>query len=98
MSLPDIQVMPLVLLGCLAVGFVIRNTNILKDKYNQWIPFIVAILGIIFAVWIEKNVNPETVIYGMISGLASTGLHQAFRSFLNIESKEDKNGGSNNES
>ena len=39
MDFSKIELMPLVVLGCLAVGFVIKNTNILKDKYNQFIPF-----------------------------------------------------------
>lgn len=29
-----IELMLLVVLGCLVVGFVIKNINILKDKYN----------------------------------------------------------------
>ncbi|HAP4298491.1 TPA: holin, partial [Enterococcus faecalis] len=49
MDFSKIELMPLVVLGCLAVGFVIKNTNILKDKYNQFIPLIVFILGILIS-------------------------------------------------
>ena len=82
MDFSKIELMPLVVLGCLAVGFVIKNTNILKDKYNQFIPLIVFILGILISWWIQGKITPENTIYGALSGLASTGLHQSFKNFI----------------
>ncbi|HHZ7858140.1 phage holin family protein [Enterococcus faecalis] len=87
MDFSKIELMPLVVLGCLAVGFVIKNTNILKDKYNQFIPLIVFILGILISWWMQGKITPENTIYGALSGLASTGLHQSFKNFIG----DDKN-------
>ena len=87
MDFSKIELMPLVVLGCLAVGFVIKNTNILKDKYNQFIPLIVFILGILISWWVQGEIKPENTIYGALSGLASTGLHQSFKNFIG----DDKN-------
>lgn len=82
MTLPDITIFPLVLLGCLAVGFILKQTDILKDKYNQYIPLILAILGVLLSWWVNHSITPETTIYGAINGLASTGLYQAFKAFI----------------
>ena len=72
----------LVIVGiCLCVGFVIKNI-VPTDKANKYIPLIMAILGLILNVWINKGINPEIILGGMISGLSSTGLHEAFKQFL----------------
>lgn len=79
MQLPSFELMPLVVLGALVVGFVIKTTDILHDKYNRFIPLIVTVVGIVLACWSKHSFTPETVVYGALSGLASTGLHQVFQ-------------------
>nr|WP_227274618.1 phage holin family protein [Enterococcus faecalis] len=37
--------------------------------------------------WIQGKITPENTIYGALSGLASTGLHQSFKNFIG----DDKN-------
>jgi len=87
MDFSNITLMPLVVLGCLCVGFIVKSTDILKDRYNRYIPLIVGVLGIVISVWIAinngDNITPETIIYGLVSGLASTGMYQAFSAFIN---------------
>ena len=70
---------PVVIGLCLCTGYVIKKW--VKDVDNKYIPTIVTILGIILSVWINNWVfTPEVILGGMISGLASTGLHQLFKS------------------
>lgn len=72
---------PVVIGLCLCTGYVIKKW--VKDVDNKYIPTIVTILGIILSVWINNWVfTPEIILGGMISGLASTGLHQLFKSYI----------------
>ena len=73
--------MPVVLGICLCVGYIIKKW--IKDVDNKYIPTICGVLGIVIAAF-----SPEIVLSGLISGLASTGLHQALTQF--IEKKEQK--------
>ena len=73
--------LPVVLGICLCVGYVIKQW--VKDVDNKYIPTICAVLGIVLAAWINSWViSPQIVLSGMISGLASTGLHQALTQYL----------------
>ena len=71
----------LITLGiCLCVGFVIKTS--LDFVPNKYIPLIMLFLGTAINVWISKLISPEVVLSGMLSGLASTGLHQAFKNLI----------------
>ena len=71
----------LVVVGvCLMVGYVIKQS--LDFIPNKYIPLIMALLGVIINVWVAGAFNPEVLLGGMFSGLASTGLHQAFKNLL----------------
>lgn len=74
----------LVILGiCLCVGYVIKNSvPQIKDNY---IPIIMAVLGVALNVWINFDLTPEILLAGLFSGLASTGLHQVFKQLINKE-------------
>lgn len=77
--------MPVVVGICLCVGFVLKKW--VKDVDNKYIPTICALLGVVIAAWIQGwMLTPEVVLYGLISGLASTGLHQAFKQYLEKDS------------
>ena len=69
---------------CLCVGFVIKKW--IRDVDNKFIPTIVAVLGLILSV-ITNGLTLEYILSGMLSGLASTGLHQAFSQL--IDKKEE---------
>jgi uncharacterized membrane protein len=76
---------PIIIGICLCVGYVIKKW--VKDVNNKLIPTILAVLGVILSMWISKwNVTPEIILSGMVSGLASTGLHQAFTQLIEKKS------------
>ena len=67
---------------CLCVGYVLKHL-VPTDKINPFIPLIMAVLGIFMNVWISGfKITPEILLGGMISGLASTGLYEAFKQFI----------------
>lgn len=73
--------LPVVLGICLCVGYIIKQW--VKDVDNKYIPTICAVLGIFLASWINGwTVTPQIALGGMVSGLASTGLHQVFKQYL----------------
>ena len=41
-----------------------------------------AVLGVTLNTWMNMSFTPEILLGGMVSGLASTGLHEAFKNFL----------------
>ena len=73
--------------ACLCVGYIIKNI-VPSDKVSKYIPLIVGVLGVLINVWLNDfSITPEILVGGLVSGLASTGLHQAFKQF--IEKKEE---------
>lgn len=65
----------------LCVGYVIKQSMPSVD--NKYIPLVMAILGVIIALWINMGVTPQIILSGLFSGLASTGLHQMFTKLIN---------------
>lgn len=78
---------PVVLVACLIVGYCIKHIKWLDAVSNEYIPTILAMLGavlaVVSAVSTGNPVTMETVVYGAFTGLASTGLHQAFSQIIN---------------
>lgn len=78
---------PVVLVACLIVGYCIKHITWLEKVANEYIPTILAVFGAILAVlaaYMGKSpLTLETVVYGAFTGLASTGLHQAFTQIIN---------------
>ena len=71
----------LVVVGiCLCIGYVLKNSFPKLD--NKYIPLIMAISGVVLNVWISKEITPDILLAGMISGLSSTGLHQTFKNII----------------
>lgn len=73
----------LIVLGiCLCVGYIVKHL-IPSDKINRFIPLIVGVLGIVLNSWLNNwSLTPEILLGGMASGLASTGLYELFRQFI----------------
>ena len=71
---------PVIVGICLCVGYVIKTSFSSID--NKYIPLIMVILGVALNIWINMNITPEIILAGMFSGLASTGLHQAFKQLI----------------
>lgn len=84
-------IVPVIVAACLLIGFIIKKW--VKDVDNKWIPTIVAISGALLSILINwGNISTDTVLNivvgGSISGLASTGLHQAFNQWIDGGGKE----------
>ena len=72
---------PIVIGICLCAGYIVKKW--VNDVDNKWIPTIVAGLGVFLAIWISGwTITPETVLCGLASGLASTGMHQLLTQFI----------------
>ncbi len=72
---------------CLCVGYVIKTS--FEKIPNKYIPLIMLVLGTITNIIINKSVNMDILLGGMVSGLASTGLHQIFKAFLDNPNKKN---------
>lgn len=81
------QYLSLVVIGiCLCVGYVIKNS--LDFIPNKYIPAIMLVLGTTINILMNLNgINAEVILVGMLSGLASTGLYELFKNFINKEEK-----------
>ena len=66
---------------CLCVGYVIKHS--LTFIPNKYIPLIMALLGVILNVWLNRWIfTPEILLGGLASGLASTGAFELVRNVL----------------
>ena len=77
-------IMPIIVLACLVIGYVIKYTPYLDKVANSYIPLIVTLTGAILGI-ATSGLSIESIIYGAVSGLASTGLHQAFTRALGLD-------------
>ena len=74
---------PVIVGICLCIGFVLKNL-VTTEKVNKFIPLIVAVIGVVINVWLNAwTITPDILLAGMFSGLASTGMHQMFKQFIN---------------
>lgn len=68
---------PVIMGICLVVGYIVKHW--IKDVDNKIIPTLCALIGVVLALWMNwGNITPDVILAGLASGLASTGLHQAF--------------------
>ena len=77
----------IVLVACLVIGYIIKHASFLKWIKNDDIPVILAVCGCLLNLAVS-GLSVESAVYGAVMGLASTGLHQGFKSFV-----ENNNGG-----
>ena len=82
-------IVPIIVLACLVIGYVIKHTPYLDKIANAYIPLIVTLTGAILGV-ATSGLSIEAVIYGAVSGLASTGLHQAFTRVLGLDKEGEE--------
>ena len=69
-----------VMLFCLAIGYIIK-TSIPKIP-NRFVPLIMAIVGVVVAIFNAQGIDFNILLSGLITGLASTGLYEAFRNLI----------------
>ena len=66
---------------CLCVGYILKNL-VQTEAINKYIPLIMGVMGVVLTVWISHGFSPEILLTGLISGLASTGLYEAFKNLI----------------
>lgn len=79
---------PVIVGICLCVGNIIKKW--IKDVDNKYIPTVCAILGVFLAIWMNGwRITPPIILSGLFSGLASTGLHQLFKQYIDKGGKTE---------
>lgn len=72
----------IVLALCLCIGYIIKHV-VPGEKINRYIPLIVGILGVVLNSWLNAwALSPKILLGGLASGLASTGMHEAFKNLI----------------
>ena len=76
-----VYINPEIVAACLVLGFIIKKW--VKDVDNKWIPTIVAVVGLALAVLTNlEGITISLAVGGALSGLASTGMHQMFKQWI----------------
>lgn len=75
---------PVVMVICIVVGIILKNILPIDNKY---IPVIMAVLGSVLAC-INGGITLNVIASGLVTGLASTGLHQVFKQLLGLSDTE----------
>lgn len=71
---------PIVMAICLSVGYILKRWT--KDENHRIIPTVLAILGAVCACIHTRSITLEAIASGAVTGLASTGIHQAFKQII----------------
>ena len=77
---------PVIVGVCLCVGYILKHL-VPTEKIDRFIPLIMGALGVALNLWIRRSVSPDILLGGLFSGLASTGLHQAFKQLIDRKEK-----------
>lgn len=76
-----------VVVACLVIGYIIKHATFFKWIKNDDIPMILALIGAVLNA-VVSGLSVESVVYGALMGVASTGLHQMFKEWIyNIKVK-----------
>ena len=70
-----------VMVACLVVGYIIKHASFMKWLPNNDIPVVLAVVGIVLNLLVS-GLSIESAVYGAVMGLASTGMHQAFKKYV----------------
>jgi hypothetical protein len=76
---------PVVLAACLVLGFILKRWC---PTDNKWIPTILVVVGAVLGCVANGGISLDSVVAGMVTGLASTGFHQAFKQLLKLDVPE----------
>lgn len=74
-----------VVLACLIVGYLLKHSFTFVS--NKYIPTILVVVGMILN-GVVSGVSVESFVYGAFMGLASTGMHQAFKQYIEKTNEE----------
>ena len=76
-----------VMVACLVVGYIIKHATFFKWLSNDNIPAVLAVFGAVLN-GLVSGFSVESIVYGAVMGLASTGLHQSFKRWVDGENKD----------
>ena len=80
MEMFSTYIVPVIVGICLVVGYLIKH---MTSADNKIIPVVVTVLGVALGIWINwPGITPEVLLAGVVSGLASTGMHQLFKQWI----------------
>ncbi len=71
---------PIVMAICLSVGYILKHWT--DDEKHRIIPTVLAILGAVCSCIHARSITLEVIAAGAVTGLASTGVHQAFKQMI----------------
>lgn len=77
-----------VIIACLILGYIIKHASFMKWLPNDDIPVILAVVGAGLNLAVS-GLSIESFVYGAVMGLASTGLHQGFKRFVEGNKTEE---------
>lgn len=81
MEMLNHYLIPVIVTLCLIVGYIIKHW--IKDADNKIIPTVVTLVGVAAAVAMNWGaLSVDVIVGGAVSGLASTGLHQLFKQWI----------------
>ena len=72
---------PVIMGICVCIGDIIKHP-VPTDKINRFIPLIAGVLGVGLNMWLQMSVTPLVVLTGLVSGLSSTGMYEAFEQLI----------------
>lgn len=75
-----------VLVACLVVGYCLKHGSFFEWINNNDIPIVLAVIGAILNLFVS-GLSIESAVFGACMGLASTGMHQAFKRWVENVSK-----------
>lgn len=78
---------PIVMTACLVIGYCIKHISWLERISNEYIPAILVLIGAIFACINEDSISFQILVSGAVTGLASTGLYEAFSQIIDKHSE-----------
>lgn len=77
--IPSQLIIVCVVLFCIGIGL-----KSIKPLKNEWIPFILGVLGILFAVWHTKSFSAEVVMQGIICAAVATYAKNIQKQFVGL--------------
>lgn len=77
-----------VVVACLILGYILKHASFMKWLPNDDIPIVLAVLGAGLNLAVS-GLSIESFVYGAVMGLASTGLHQGFKRFIEGSNTEE---------
>ena len=86
MEIFETYLIPEIVTLCLILGFILKHW--VKDVDNKWIPTIACVVGMAAGLAMKWGAMPDitagltAAVGGALSGLASTGLHQMFKQWI----------------